>query len=393
MNLAELYSLQLGQPLDKPSILDKFYPLPFEKYICFGPFSKPSKNYDYYDETLSLIRPYLQKENIHIVQIGGGGESGFDGCFHTQGKTTFNQLSFLIKNSLLVFGADSVWQHIAGTHNIPLVDLISNNYADCVRPYFGDKEKQIIIEPNRQEGERPSFALDEGPKKQINRIKPETIAVSILDLLQIKHQIKQKTLKIGEFYNKFILECVPNQVIDYSKFSGAEFYIRADLNYDLNNIFNQLSVGPSSIITNKPLPISELEKLKKNIQQIIYLIWPGYSKKFIEDCIEAGIKINIASFKDENWIKEQKIDLFEYGIIHPILTRKKESFEELKNIDPDKIYYKSRKFVLSNGKIYQGKAAYIKNQSINSFVPTIQKIIDIDDFYYDADHFYFLTLE
>jgi hypothetical protein len=393
LKLLTNYAIAAAAKIGKPFILTKVLPLPFENpYITIHFNSKGAKTYDYPVEFLDLVVPYLESAGIKLIQIGSNGETPLPNVFHTMG-CSLNQTAYLLQNSLLHCGVDSFPIHIkSGIDPDPkIVGLYSNaNYVENVRPYWGRPEN-IRLLTHKIKDKKPHFSNDEPFPKSVNSIYPEEIATAVLDLLNIPHKINQQTLRIGSFYNDFIIESVPNQVVDLSRLPSQNFFIRADLEFNLQNIFHQLSVGKASIITAKPLPLPELLKNKQNINQIIYILWPGYSKEFIEDCISNGIRINMVSCKDEEWITAQKIDLFEYGIIHPIKTRKQEDFEELKNIPPENIYYKSRKFLLSKGKIYQGKAAYLSDEPINGFNPTIQKIINNDEFYYDADHFYFLT--
>jgi ADP-heptose:LPS heptosyltransferase len=82
---------------------------------------------------------------------------------------------------LLHFGADSFPTHIASGYNKKIVALYSNNYVNCVKPFFGNPKDHILLEPKRNS--KPTFSFEENPKT-INSIKPETIAGNILNLLE-----------------------------------------------------------------------------------------------------------------------------------------------------------------------------------------------------------------
>ena len=72
MHLIETYALNCGLKIDKPSIYEKYCPIPFDNYISFQPCSKySSKSYDFWQEVISQIVPKLQEKDIHIIQIGG----------------------------------------------------------------------------------------------------------------------------------------------------------------------------------------------------------------------------------------------------------------------------------------------------------------------------------
>ena len=72
MHLIERYASACGVKISRPYIYDKYFPLPFDKYITFQPYSKyDSKNYDYWDEVILLILPYLKALYLHPPwQIG-----------------------------------------------------------------------------------------------------------------------------------------------------------------------------------------------------------------------------------------------------------------------------------------------------------------------------------
>ena len=142
MHLLEAQCLITSSKASKPYILEKYYPLPFDKYIVFAPYSKPAKNFSYFHDVLDILIPILKNAGITIVQIGGQNEPPFPDCYHLQGKTSLNQAYSIIKNSLLYFGADTFSSHFSSAANIPSVVLISNNHSNNVRGYW-NRDKQI----------------------------------------------------------------------------------------------------------------------------------------------------------------------------------------------------------------------------------------------------------
>ena len=71
MHLLERYALSCSVKIDKPAIEEQFYPLTQDRFIVLHASSgMQSKNYDYYNEVVDLIKPYLDRENIKILQIG-----------------------------------------------------------------------------------------------------------------------------------------------------------------------------------------------------------------------------------------------------------------------------------------------------------------------------------
>jgi len=144
MNIAELYSLSSGQKINKIHTCEKYFPIPSENFIVIQPWTKQSKCYDNWAETISILLPYLRKNNIQIIQVGAANEAPLQHCIYTQGQTSWGQLQYIISKAKLVLSCDSISSHLAGHYNKPLIVLISNNFKECVSPYFGDKSKQII---------------------------------------------------------------------------------------------------------------------------------------------------------------------------------------------------------------------------------------------------------
>lgn len=391
MKLAELYSLTAGQKLDKIHTIEKYFPIPFEKYILIQPWTKQSKCYDFWDETLSLIAPILEKNGIKIIQAGQKDEKPLNNCYHTMGQTNWGQLEYLVSKAELVLSSDSVCSHLAGHYNKPLVVLISNNFKETVSPYFGDKSKQIILEPNRS-NKNPSFMLDEGPNKQINEIKPETIASSTCKLLNLEFNYEYKTLQIGPEYKNRIIESANDCLINVNQLGLQNLIVRNDYNYNLDNLFKQIQIVKTSVVTDKEIPIEPLQQLRPNILEILFKVTKeNNNPQFIKNLQKAKIPCRLFSYLSEGELNPLKLDYLDCqnGIIH---RKNPEMPEILKNKDLNNIYVKSSKFILSEGKIFQS-FYHLKHQlPIPSFDPIPQQILDIDLNYLwqDLEYLYFL---
>ena len=69
MHLVEQYALSCGVKIDKPFIDTSYFPISADKYITLHASCRiQSKTYDYYNDVVELIYPFLQKENIQIIQ-------------------------------------------------------------------------------------------------------------------------------------------------------------------------------------------------------------------------------------------------------------------------------------------------------------------------------------
>ena len=188
MRLLDTYATNTGSKIDKPFIYTKFFPLPLDRYITLQsqtPYD--SRNYSYWQEVIDIIAPYLSKEKIHLVQVGTKDERPLNGAINLLGQTNINQLAYVIENSTLHFGADSLCVHLASYFDKPIVSIYSISNPNVAGPHFGDKNKHILLKGYERIGnKKPSYSQVESPKS-IDTIKPEEIGKSILQLLDIKY--------------------------------------------------------------------------------------------------------------------------------------------------------------------------------------------------------------
>lgn len=384
MHLLSRYSLSCGVKPGNPFIIDKYYPLPFTKYITFQPFSKQAKSFDFWQEVLDLILPILNKENIKVIQIGGANEKPFLGCYHTQGGTSVPQAAYLIKNSILHLGADSFGVHFASSFKKKIVALYSTNYISCVGPYWSNYTDIILLEPDRKR--KPSFALEENPKS-INLIKPEKIAESVCKLLNLEFKIKYKSLGMGFGYSNTILETLPNQVVDPKQFGAPFINIRMDFIFNEQGLIQQLNISPSIIVTDRPITEEILKMFKGHINELYYEIKENSSPEFVKLLNKYGIKYVLFSYLEKEKLDQIKLNFMDFNLI---ANRHIVRPEIIKDKDLTKIFYKSNKFTLSEGKIYPSYAAVKENLPISNFQDNLQPIIDSPDFWKEAEYFYLL---
>lgn len=387
MHILETYSLNCGAKIDKPFIYKNFFPIPFKKFIIFAPNAKaPSKEYNYFQDVINMIHPILEKENIKIIQVGSKNSFPYDKIINISGQTSFGQTAYLISNSMLVFGNDGFEFHVAGEENVPIVSINSVTYKQNTAPYFGDKNKQKIIESFKNIGnKKASFNSNENPKS-INTIKPEEIANFIFELLKINFKIPFETVFSGEKYTQSIIqEVIPNSNhITFNPESVVE--IRADEELKEESlVFQLMHYKKAVIVTNKEINLSILEKYKHNIQMIVFKITKNDFKNFLQKVKSIGINIFLVSEMEESELKNEKIKYYEFGNINKINFVSKEKIDNLKK-DIDKLYYRSSKIVSSNNKIYFSLAA--KNKNINSEnINEYQKVIDDPEFWKNLDFF------
>lgn len=386
MHLIETYALNCGLKIDKPYVYEKYCPIPFDEYISFQPCSKyTSKSYDFWQEVVNQLVPILSQKNIHIIQIGGKDEKPIENCYHMQGKTTINQAAYIIKRGLLHFGADSFGVHVASSYDKPIVALYSNSRPENAGPYFNSKNNIKILEINKQD-RKPSYSAEESPKT-INEIDPISIANSILEFLDLQ-KINIKTFRVGEEYSRKLIESVPNSIIaDISKLGVNSLIMRMDYEFNEEALREQLKRNNCSIVTSKPISSEILKTYKSNIAQIIYNLDENHDLSFVKVLKSLGIPYVLSTDLSEEFVKSIKLDYMDYQQIIKVIKSKKEDIKNLKDIN--NLYYNSNKITISNGQIYNSKAAYLKNIPFES-KPI--KVIDIPEFWEEAKYFYLFEL-
>jgi len=391
MHILEQYAVNCGAKISKPFILTQFYPFDFQdKYICLHAGSgMESKNYDYFEEVVSMIKPFLDKLKIKIVQIGGEKEKKINGCYHALGSSK-RQLAYIISNSELYFGNDTMSLHFASHFQKKIVCVSSVLYESCFYPYWSNKQDYIIINSHR-DGKKPSFSANENPKT-INLINPEDIAVEILGFLNIKNDLKRyKTLHLGSSYYNKIYHQVPDHVIENQQISPLN--IRMDLLFDEKILIEQLKRTQALITTNKPININILRAFKPNILGVNYLIDEYNDFNFVKSIKSCNIKFNLLSFLDEINLNKYKMNYMDYGIIHPLSFDISKIENKLNNLKKSKLFYKSNNFILSKGQIFLSDYDYFYKNSVQSFSNNINELRDTKILKEDPSRFIIFAID
>lgn len=373
MHILEQYALSCGVKIDRPYIYDKYYPVPFKKYIALQASSgMDSKNYSYFLEVINMIKPYLDKEEISIVQVGGPQDKAIEGVYSIL-DSSINQMAYLIKNSLMYFGNDSCCLHFASYYNKKSVTVSGVLYDQNFYPYWSDEKDYKILSPKTHI--KPSFSAQENPKR-INMIKPEEVARSVLDFLKIKHDLtSEKTLYIGPSYLFPCLEVVPNFINE--QFNGKLVNVRLDLNFDEDVLMEWGRRSFINIITDKEVNPNFLRAISRNVKMINYEVGENTRPEYIEELKSFIEQVNLFS-RDEVTIGRSRANLIDWDIVLFKDKEKKDidNFEEI----CDTTRYKSSKVFMSENKQYPSYAAF--EAGVDS-----DTVIDSKSFWRDADFF------
>jgi hypothetical protein len=399
MHILEQYAVNCGVKIGKPYIFKEYIPIPFEKYIVLHAGSgMESKNYDYYDDVVSFIKPYLDKQNIKIIQVGGEKEKAIKNCYHLLGSTK-KQLAYIIDNSQLYFGNDTMSLHFASYFQKKIVCASTVLHESCFYPYWSKKEDYTIINSHRN-GLKPSFSRQESPKT-INFINPEQIAEKILKYLNINYNPLPTSIFRGERSTHSIIEISPSQLIDKNTFSNSIINIRLDYfpNFDnLNPIIQNLQNRPAIIATNRPINLDVLKHFTKNIGSIIYDITDNVDIDFISALNRNAIKNNLifkysnTEIELDNIYKKRQLELVDFpNHIEPIKI-KNFNFSE---IDVQKSIFRTNKIFVHNNKLFTSRAAQIEDQPSeiidNIFELNLGKLNNLSLLNEDLDYGYIYT--
>jgi hypothetical protein len=382
MRLLDTYATNTGSKIDKPFIYSKFFPLPIGKYITFQaqtPYD--SRNYSYWQEVINLLHPFLNKNDIHILQVGTKDEKALNGVVNLLGQTNINQLSYVIENSILHFGADSLCVHLSSHFNKPIVSLYSISNPSVAGPHFGDKNKHILLKGYERIGNRkPSYSQVESPKS-IDTIKPEEICTAILNLLNIEYSNLPETIHFGQDFNVKSFEIIPDKMIDANSIPIENPIVRMDYHFNEQALQNILEVKKTIIFTNKPIKKDIIQKYKKNILQVIYIIEENNDINFVKTLKNNSINYTLLSFLEESNLNKYKIDYMDYNLI---VNRKHKTKEDTKITDVNNLFYKSSRVLHSSEGQFISRYDWLNK--------TGNKVVDDPDFWKEADNFYIFKL-
>lgn len=372
MHLIERYSLSTGLEIDNPTISEQFFPTSCKNYVCFHASSKDNlRDYDYWGEVKQMLDPKFKDLNLKTLQIGLEKDPSLNCDIDLRGQTNMRQMSWIVKNCDLFIGVDSFPAHLAGFFNRKMVSIYSNSFAACVRPYWGNKSNQKIIETERPDGEKPSFSFNENPKT-VNRIKPEKIVNSALSLLGIE-QVKVKTLFMGLMCKQNFVEVIPSQITNVV---SDNVIVRMDKGHNeevLNHIIQRNTV---EVITEKPIQESLLASGK--IKKITYRS-NNLEGEFIKTIKNYGIP-SLLICSDKNKLSSIRADHFDFLIQEcsegNVIKQNKKRFKG----DPRQCLIQSNKKIVCGDKIFH--SLYEFNDKKNE-----------DDFYVDLDWLFVYTEE
>ena len=393
MHLVESFALNTGLKIDKPYIYEKFFPRPVKgEYITLQPFGKyDSRKYAYWGEVIDILAPVLKKNGISILQLGIPDEAVLHDCVDLRGHTDFNQAAYLIKNSLLHVGIDSFGVHFASGYNKKIVGIYCNMLPSQSGPYWSSRDNVIIIEPEREKNERPSYSPVE-TVKSINKIRPEEIAKSVCKLLGIELDYPYKTIRIGKEYHSRKIELIPSTFIENHEQLGVDSIIlRMDHYFNETALQQQMLRCNCSVVTDKPINLDVVKRYRDRINEFVYFVDESTEPRYLELLKNTGVRLYLLTKLDEEALNKIKLKFIDLG---NILKKPRVAFEdldELKGKDLSNIYYKTGCYTIFQNDVYTSSVFSDGNDPVLTVrnVPP-RNIIDDPDFWDQSDSYLLL---
>lgn len=344
MHKLESFALSVGSKIDKPKIETCFYPVVDKKFICISKESNTdSKKYEFYDDVIFHIKPYLDQQGISIMEIGKSEESP---VFYTKDLRHLNRMqsNFVINKSLLYFGNLNFYSHVASHFNKLTVCPVNNDYIDSIKPYWIDNESCRIL---KQDTKLKPSSLDQESPKTINDVHPEIIASKILDLLKIDHNLSNlSTVFTGPQYNNSVIDLIPGNY-DPSKFPLPKITnIRMDKVFNYNFLLACSKLKNLILVTDKIIDKRIHQLIKDCLSQITFFVTKDTTNADIENILSIGKPV-LFFCRDKKNLKDIRLKFIDHNIIYySSLTKKDLNHKDLKEL----------KFLSKRNIIHEGSA-------------------------------------
>jgi hypothetical protein len=372
-HLIEEYAKNLGVKISEPIVNDHFFPITQCKYITLNQASVASKTYSHYDIVLSLLKPFLDRAGIKVIQIGGDKKiEGTEAALNI----SFKQQAFVLSKSLLHFGCDGALAQVASNKKIPTVTIYGNAFPANVKPFFSKSTINKSIQPNWDK--KPCFATED-PKRQIDTIKPEIIAQKVLDLLDIeKESIKFVTKNIGELFSQSVVEIIPTSFSPLRIPQGQEVMIRTDYGCDEVSFLKYCSNYKVSITADSLIQPHGLQKIANNINKFFLFIdssWDTIPANYfaVLKNLDIDLTMLVKNEDDLNALRNKYFDT-------PVVL-----YEEAEEA-PCKLGDDSR--FMSSLRLIEGGKEYLSYAHWKKSLDGDNKVLDTPEYWRESKHFY-----
>tara|TARA_B100002019_G_scaffold293175_1_gene319156 strand:- start:16387 stop:17535 length:1149 start_codon:yes stop_codon:yes gene_type:complete len=358
MHKLESFSLSANAKIGKPSIEEFFFPILEDKFICVSTYSdEGAKSYDYFDDVIFHIKPFLDKNGISILQVGKPKDRNL---FYCKPYLNTNRLhsSYIINKSLLYFGNYNLYTNIASYKNKKIVCPINIEYSNSIFPYWSNEDNCKFIQSN-PDNIKPSLSVEE-VNKTINEVKPEVIACQILDFLNIKHDLnKLETIHIGKHYANQLTEVVPFSGFDPNTQIGEDIVLRLDKSTNIESLPSIAHKRKLSVVIRDNIDINVLKMISQSISRITYFVTNKTKLDEITSLSSIGKPLALVS-EDKKNINKIRLKFIDYDI--GLINKLNKSDCGIKKVTKD-MQFLSRKNIVSNSQIYNSYLSESKSQN------------------------------
>ena len=382
-HLLKEYSKNLGVQPVMPMVNRHFYPIEPDKYIVvYNEQDVQSKNYNYYQIAISLIKNTLQESGYKVVVIGSS-KKLIEGADHYYPNLSFRKYCYIISKASAFISVDNALTQYASSCKVPVVNLYGNIYPSITTPYWASKKNKIDLAPEWDK--KPCLSVID-PKESINNIKPEDVAGSILKALGFPDDIKIgfKTKRINKT-KYFQVDVIPTRYVRSPLFDNNVLNIRLDegvMNEEA--LFHYCTNHACNIITKDSLlDLKSLQRISKNIKRIIFKA-SEVPSKIPEIYFEALKKLGIDFMflvSNEDIVDEMRLEYFDQDV--EFIETLKEKPSDL-NLSDKFISFKT---VIDGDKSYKSLSHWKKNLDSDN------NIIDNLNYWEELDYFYIYEQE
>ena len=357
-HIIEVYAKELGVKVGKPQITKHFIPGIPDKFITIKTSNLVNQShYRYWDIVISLLKPFLQKEKISVLQIGNPKDFMLNNADSRFLNTTEKQKNYILSKSKAHIGHDDICSQTCSAYDVPSTIIYGNIYPQNTKPIFNVKNNSDCISVDFSKT-KPSFNHD---LDRCNEIKPEKIAQSVLNNLKINEKIKFKTVRAGSAYNDAVLEVVPN-FFSSDAIRGRNCVVRGDIHFDINNIARFCQLCPVSLHINDPFDYGFLKHLK-NLKELIFIYEDRHDDIDLNDFFNfiKNNKVNLKIVFDTN--SKNKIEDIRLKYFDFLVLEKKWEKEKIKNCK-----FLSTKVFVDKGEQYLSESSANRLDKTNNFV-------------------------
>ena len=323
-HLIEEYAKSLGVKISEPIIRDHFFPTLPEKYITVNQAGVSSKIYSHYDIVLSLLKPFLDRADIKVVQMGGEKKiEGVDSALNV----SFKQQSYVLSKSLVHLGCDGALAQLASSKEIPTVTVYGNAFSENAKPFFS----------------YPS----------INK-------------------------NIGKLFSHSVVEVVPTSFFPLSIPKEQELMIRADYGCDEISFLKYCGNYKVSITADSLIQPHGLQKVANNINKFFLFIdssWDTIPDNYFQVLKNFNIDLTmVVKNKDDlSVLRNKYFDI-------PVVPYEEEQ-EAPREVGEDARFMSSLRLI-EGGKEYLSYAHWKKSLDGDN------KVLDTPEYWRESKHFY-----